>query len=55
MLHEKYFAYDKLEIPDEIKNMTKEELHAEISCLEKEARVDKEKISCEKAHMGRAV
>lgn len=43
MLHEKYFAYDKLEIPDKILRMSKEELDAEIERLEKEITLEKQK------------
>lgn len=41
MEHEKYFAYDKLEIPEEIMNMTDEELDAKIARLEAKAIVGK--------------
>ena len=37
MEKEKYFAYDKLEIPEEIMNMTKSERRAEIARLEAKA------------------
>lgn len=43
-LSEKYFAYDKLEIPEEIKNMSKKERQMEIARLEREAALEKEKL-----------
>ena len=44
MDHEKYFAYDKLEIPKEIMNMTRAERRAEIARLEAEAAAEKQRI-----------
>ena len=42
MKNEKYFAYDILDIPDEIKKMTKAERLAEIERLENEAALKRE-------------
>ena len=42
MEHEKYFAYDKLEIPEEIMNMTRAERCAEIARLEAEAAAERQ-------------
>ena len=44
MEHEKYFAYDKLEIPEDILNMTDEELDAEIARLEAKIIAEKQRI-----------
>lgn len=45
MADKKYFIDDRIIIPDEIKNMTKEEIEAEIERLETEIMiVKKEKI-----------
>ncbi len=41
MKKEKYFAYDVLDIPEDIKNMSKEELDKEIERLEKEQKKKK--------------
>ncbi len=48
MKSEKYFAYDVLDIPEDIKNMTPEELDAEIARLEAEAAKEKQRILAEK-------
>lgn len=42
MEQEKYFAYDKLEIPEDILNMTDEELDAEIARLEAKVIAEKQ-------------
>ena len=44
MEHERYFAYDKLEIPEYIMKMTKAERRAEIARLEAEAAAEKQRI-----------
>lgn len=43
MKKEKYFADDRMIIPEYIKRMSKEELEAEIARLEKEHREKKQK------------
>ena len=44
-MREKYFADDRpIKIPDHIKNMSKEELDAEIARLEAKARAERNKI-----------
>ncbi len=48
MKKEKYFAYDVLDIPEDIKNMSKEELDKEIERLEneqKKKRASQQKIA----------
>ena len=44
MEHERYFAYDKLEIPEHIMKMTKAERRAEIARLEAEAAAERQRI-----------
>lgn len=43
MADKKYFIDDRVIIPDEIKNMTNEEIEAEISRLESEIMIAKKK------------
>ena len=42
MEQEKYFAYDKLEIPEDIQKMSKEELKKEIARLEAKAAAERQ-------------
>ena len=48
MEQEKYFAYDKLEIPEDIQKMSKEELEKEIARLEAKAAERQHKITEQK-------
>ena len=44
MTKDKFFIDDRVIIPDEIKNMSSEEIRAKIRQLEEEARAEKKKI-----------
>lgn len=48
-MEEKYFADDRFIIPDEIKQMTSEEIDSEIKRLEEEGRKERDRLRREQA------